>query len=228
MKLTVDIVILTIRDLELQVLLVRRGIAPWKGRWAIPGGFVHEKEGLEEAAKRELEEETGVSDVYLEQLYTFGEPKRDPRGRVVTVAYYALIPPDRFVPRGGSDADEAAWFPVSSLPSLAFDHARILATVVERLRGKLDYTSVGFGLLPAKFTLTDLQRVHEAILGREIEKRNFRRKILQKGLVQPLKEWRREGIQRPAQLFRFRARGQVPGIRSCADRRVGPAHLPPA
>jgi 8-oxo-dGTP diphosphatase len=200
-KLTVDIVLLTIRERRLHVLLIRRGVKPFEGKYAIPGGFVQEGESLEKAAARELAEETGVADVFLEQLYTFGDPGRDPRGRVVTVAYFALVPEAAEV-RGGSDAREAAWFPVEELPALAFDHGRVLDTALARLRGKLDYSNVGFGLLPAKFTLSELQAVHEAILGESLDKRNFRRKVAQRGIVKALKEWRATG-RKPAQLFRF-------------------------
>lgn len=204
-KVAVDVVIFTIRDSDLHVLLVRRAIAPFAGRYAIPGGFVHEDESLEDAARRELDEETGVRDVYLEQLYSFGDPGRDPRGRVVTVAYFALIAADRTALQAGSDADEAAWFPVDAPPSLAFDHGRILAYALERLRNKLEYTTVGFQLLPAKFTLGELQAVYEAILGRRVDKRNFRRKIALLAIVTPLKEHRATG-RKPARLYRFSAR----------------------
>lgn len=204
-RVTVDIVILTIREGALEVLLVRRAIPPFRGRWAIPGGFVLARESLEEAARRELEEETGVRDVWLEQLYSFGDVGRDPRGRVVTVAYFALLDAGRATVAAGSDAAEAAWFPVARPPRLAFDHDRILARAVERLRGKLDWTDVGFELLPREFTLGDLQKVHEAILGRPLDKRNFRRRVLERGVVTPLQKWRRHG-RRPARLFRFAAR----------------------
>jgi 8-oxo-dGTP diphosphatase len=157
MKVTVDIVIFTIQSEELKVLLVKRGIPPFKGQLALPGGFVHEDESLDEAAMRELREETGVSDVYLEQLYSFGEPGRDPRERIITVAYYALISADRSQLAAGTDTTEAAWWPVSKLPALAFDHRKILDYALERLRNKLEYTTVGFQLLPAKFSLTELQ-----------------------------------------------------------------------
>jgi 8-oxo-dGTP diphosphatase len=139
--------------------------------------------------------------VYLEQLYTFGEPKRDPRGRVITVAYYALAP-DTQVLRAGTDASDAAWFPIADLPALAFDHRKIVEYAHQRIRNKLDYTNVGFELLPDKFTLTELQLVHEAILGENLDKRNFRRKIIQKGIVKPTKEWQRTG-RKPAQFYRF-------------------------
>lgn len=201
MQVTVDVVIFTIQQSVLKVLLVKRRIDPFIGQFAIPGGFVLEDEDLEQAAARELKEETGVSDVYLEQLYSFGKPDRDPRGRVVTVAYFALISADRKL-KAGSDAAEAAWFPMDDLPPLAFDHATILNYALERLRNKLEYTTVGFQLLPEKFTLTELQEVYAAILGKELDKRNFRRKMSALRILKPLPEYRRGG-QRPAQLYRF-------------------------
>ena len=201
MQVTVDVVIFTIQQGVLKVLLVKRRIDPFIGQFAIPGGFVHEDEDLEQAALRELKEETGVSDVYLEQLYSFGKPDRDPRGRVITVAYFALISADRQL-KAGTDAAEAAWFPMDHLPSLAFDHATILNYALERLRNKLEYTTVGFQLLPSKFTLTELQEVYAAILGKKLDKRNFRRKMSLLKILKPLPEYRRGG-QRPAQLYRF-------------------------
>ena len=201
MQVTVDVVIFTIQQGVLKVLLVKRLIDPFIGQLAIPGGFVLEDEDLDQAAVRELREETGVSDVYLEQLYSFGKPDRDPRGRVVTVAYFALISPDRML-KAGTDAAEAAWYPMDDLPPLAFDHATILNYALERLRNKLEYTTVGFQLLPEKFTLTELQEVYAAILGKELDKRNFRRKMSVLKILKPLREYRRGG-QRPAQLYRF-------------------------
>lgn len=206
MRVTVDVVIFAVRGGALDVLLVRRGIPPFLGRWAIPGGFVLEEESVEGAARRELREETGVSDVYLEQLYTFGDPGRDPRGRVVTVAYFALIAADRAPLKAGTDAADARWFPMAKLPPLAFDHRRILDYALERLRNKLEYTTVGFQLLPRRFTLTELQRVYEAILGRRLDKRNFRRKMDLLGILKPAPGWRREGLRRPARLYAFAAR----------------------
>jgi len=201
---TVDIVIFTLRKGSLQVLLVKRGVPPFEGQYAIPGGYIRGDESLEEAALRELHEETGVRNVFLEQLYTFGDPKRDPRGRVITVAYYALIASDKLSLVAGADAAEAQWFPASSLPPLAFDHKSILDYGLERLRNKLEYTTVGFQLVPEKFTLGELQAVFEAILGRQLDKRNFRRKLSLLGILKPLREWQRTG-RKPAQLFRFAA-----------------------
>ena len=198
---TVDIVLFTIRERKLHLLLIRRLAEPFRGQFALPGGVVLEGESLDAAAKRELEEEAGVENVYLEQLYTFGDPGRDPRGRVVTVSYYALVPPMDTL-RSGTDAADAAWFPVADLPPLAFDHEGIVRYAHQRLRNKLDYTNVGFELLPAKFTLTELQFVYEAIGGESIDKRNFRRRILQRGIVKPTKEFRHTG-RKPAQIFRF-------------------------
>ena len=204
LRVTVDIVIFTARDKELQVLLVRRGVPPFQGLHAIPGGFIRSEESPEGAALRELYEEAGVRNVFLEQLYTFGDPGRDPRGRVITIAYYALAAADQITLAAGADAAEAGWFPLRALPALAFDHQKILDYAVGRLRNKLEYTTVGFELLPQKFTLVELQAVYEAILGRRLDKRNFRRKIALLRILKPLREWRKTG-RKPAQLYRFAA-----------------------
>jgi 8-oxo-dGTP diphosphatase len=201
LSVTVDIVLFSIRDRRLQLLVIKRLAKPFSGRYALPGGFVLEDESLDAAAVRELREETGVKNVYLEQLYTFGDPKRDPRGRVITIAYYALVPHTDAL-HAGTDAEEAAWFPVDDLPPLAFDHKKIVEYAHMRLRNKLDYTNVGFELLPEKFSLSELQLVHEAILGAPLDKRNFRRKLSQQGIVKPTKEMMKTG-RRPAQLFKF-------------------------
>jgi len=178
-------------------------VPPFEGRWALPGGFVRQGESLEHAARRELEEETGVRDVYLEQLYTFGDADRDPRGRIVTVAYYALLTGEAAPLKAGTDAGAAAWMPARKHPPLAFDHDRILTYALERLANKLDYTTVGFQLLPRKFTLSQLQRVYETVLGRSLDKRNFRRKLAILDVLTPLDEWVQDGPSRPAQLYRF-------------------------
>jgi 8-oxo-dGTP diphosphatase len=202
-QVTVDVVVFTVHRQCLNVLLIQRGIPPFKGQYALPGGFILANETLEAAAFRELKEETGTENVYLEQLYTFGDPKRDPRGRVVTVAYCALVPPDKSPLLAGTDASAAGWFPVAELPAVAFDHCKIIDYAVNRLRNKLEYTTVGFELLPKKFTLTALQMLHEAILGRALDKRNFRRKILALGLVKATKEMEATG-RKPARLYSFR------------------------
>jgi len=205
-SVAVDLVIFTVRDGALQVLLIERGAPPYKGQWALPGGFVLEPETLEEAARRELEEETGLRDVYLEQLYTFGDPDRDPRGRIVSVAYYALTPPAPL--HASTDAANAAWHPAARPPRLAFDHAKILRTGLERLRAKLGYSTVGFQLLPKQFTLTDLQSLYQAILERPLDKRNFRKKVLSLGLLKSEGRTRAAGAHRPARLYSF-ALGRV-------------------
>ena len=206
LQVTVDVVIFALRDWELQVLLIQRRLQPFEGEWALPGGFVRDGESLDAAARRELEEETGVRDVYLEQLYTFGEPDRDPRGRVVTVAYYALLTGDAVPLAAGTDAGAAMWMPARKHPPLAFDHEEILDYALQRLSNKLEYTTVGFKLLPRKFTLGQLQRVYETVLGRKLDKRNFRRKMSLLGILKPLDEWVQDGPSRPAQLHRFSAK----------------------
>lgn len=200
--LTVDCVVFGFDGTGLQVLLIKRGIEPFLGAWALPGGFVRMEEDLEDAARRELEEETSLRDVFLEQLRTFGTPGRDPRGRVVSVAWYALVRPDQHPAKGDTDASEAAWFPIGELPGLAFDHDEILAAALERLRGKIRYQPVGFELLPRHFTLTQIQALYEAILDRPIDKRNFRKKLLAFDFLTPLDEFT-SGAHRPARLHRF-------------------------
>lgn len=204
-SVTVDVVIFSLVEEDLRVLLIQRKHPPHQGMWAIPGGFVKMDESLEEAAVRELQEETGVTDVYIEQLYTFGEPNRDPRTRVITVAYFALVPYDAMRPRAGDDAAEAAWFSMWDLPELAFDHREILDYALTRVRYKLEYSSVGFQLLPDVFTLSELQRAYEIILGEQLDKRNFRRKILSSEILEETGKKKREGEGRPAMLYQYRS-----------------------
>lgn len=204
--LTVDCVVFGFDQAELKVLLIKRGLAPFKDKWALPGGFVRVDETVDNAARRELAEETNLHGVFLEQLYTFGSLNRDPRERVVTVAYYALVALAEHPPTGATDASEAAWFPVSEPPPLAFDHAEVLEMGIQRLRGKVRYEPIGFELLPEKFTLSQLQHLYEAVLQTTLDKRNFRKKLLSMGLLLPLKERTRTGAHRPAQLFRFDAK----------------------
>jgi len=204
-SVTVDVVIFSILDEMLKVLLIKRKAWPHEGMWAIPGGFVDIDESLEHAAYRELAEETGVSssDVYLEQLYTFGEPDRDPRTRVITVAYFALVSADKINPQAASDAADVGWFSVYDLPSLAFDHADILDYALTRLRYKLEYSAVGFQLLPEKFTLRELQDTYEIVLGTPLDKGNFRSKLRKTNVVEMVDGYRDTG-GRPARLYRFR------------------------
>ncbi|HYI00607.1 NUDIX hydrolase [Hyalangium sp.] len=201
--LTVDCVVFGMDEGDLKVLLIQRGLEPFVGKWALPGGFVRMEESLDEAARRELEEEAGIRPSHMEQLYTFGEPGRDPRGRVVTVAYFALVKLSDHRVHASTDAREAAWFSVWDTPKLAFDHAEILGTALQRLKGKVRYQPIGFELLPPKFTLTQLQRLYEIILERTLDKRNFRKKILSMDLLEELDEVEQDVSHRAARLYRF-------------------------
>ncbi len=205
---TVDIILFTFAENDLKVLLIERKHDPFAATWALPGGFVEIDEDLEDAALRELAEETNVTEVYLEQLYTFGEPGRDPRTRVITVAYFALLSNDqvaRLQILGASDATHARWWSMYSLPPLAFDHDRILQYALQRLRWKLEWTALGFLLLPKEFTLSELQKVYETVLNEPLDKRNFRRKILATDVLEETGNIR-EGDHRPAKLYRFTAK----------------------
>jgi 8-oxo-dGTP diphosphatase len=203
-SITVDVVVFALRERDLHVLLVQRNNDPFAGQWAIPGGFVNDNEPLEAAARRELQEETGLHNVYLEQLYTFGDPHRDPRGRVISVAYFALVRADEHQIAGADDARDAQWFNVTELPLLAFDHDRILRFALDRLQSKLEYTTLAFQLLPAHFTLPELQQTYEQILGEQLDRGNFYRKIKESDVLEPIGR-QREGKGRPAALYRFRA-----------------------
>ncbi|MCF7835096.1 NUDIX hydrolase [Candidatus Gracilibacteria bacterium] len=203
---TVDNVIFSIIKDKLQVLLIKRLIDPYKNQRAIPGGFVYDNEDCQTAAYRELEEETNVKNVYLEQLYTFSDPKRDPRGRVVSIAYMALISRENILIKAGSDAAEVKFFPVKSLPKLAFDHKKILDYAIQRLKWKMEYTNVAQYILPSKFTLSQLQNVYETILNQKFDVRNFRKKIDKLGIVKETGE-KEIGVQnRPAKLYQFRSK----------------------
>ena len=209
----VDVAVFTVLDRRLQVLLVQPRTGPFADQWALPGGRVHVDESLDDAARRELAAQTGLRDVYLEQLYTFGSPQRDPRNRVVSVAYVALIPhggrlvapPAAVADAPGGKYAHVAWRPVRRLPPLAYDHATVVRTALARLRAKLTYTNLVYTLLPDAFTLGELQEMYEAILGRTLDRRNFRKKILSLGLLRRLDRQRR-GPHRPAALHAFRHR----------------------
>jgi 8-oxo-dGTP diphosphatase len=201
--LTVDCVVFGLDDSDLKVLLIQRDLPPFAGGWALPGGFVHVDEDLETAARRELEEETSLTKVYLEQLFSFGERDRDPRERVVSVAYYALVKLSDHRVRAATDARHAAWFAAQDLPTLAFDHDRIVAMALTRLKGKVKYQPIGFELLPPKFTLSQLQRLYEVVLETPLDKRNFRKKILAMELLEELDEIEEDVAHRAARLYRF-------------------------
>lgn len=202
-SVTVDVLVFTIDKNILKVLLVKRGIEPFKGQWAIPGGFIKINESLEDAARRELLQETGLKNIYMEQLYSFGDPKRDPRERVVTIAYMALIPNENLKLRATTDASDVAWFSIKSLPDLAFDHNKILKYALERLKSKIEYSNIVNGLLTEKFRLSELQKVYEVILGKKLDKRNFRKRMLSLGLLKATGEKEMEGAHRPAMLYKF-------------------------
>ena len=201
--LTVDCVVFGLDDEDLKVLLIQRGLEPFKGHWALPGGFVNVGEDVECAARRELREETGLAGVFLEQLYTFSDPDRDPREHVVTVAHYALVNLREHRVQASTDASNAAWFSIDDVSSLAFDHAAILAKAYERLRGKIRYQPIGFELLPTRFPLRTLQAMYEKILDRSLDKRNFRKKILGMGILKELNEIETDVSHRAARLYRF-------------------------
>ena len=201
--LTVDAVVFGLAEDALKVLLIQRARPPFARRWALPGGFVEIDETLDDAVCRELQEETGLRDIYFEQLYTFGAVKRDPRERVVSVAYYALVQLADHRPRAADDARRAEWFPVGRTPPLAFDHRRILDVARQRLSAKVRYQPIGFELLARKFTLGQLQRLYEIILDRTLDKRNFRRKISKLDILVPLDETETSVPHRAARLYRF-------------------------
>ena len=203
---TVDCVVFGLDDEDLKVLLIRRDLPPFENKWALPGGFVRINETLDEAARRELQEETSLERVFLEQLYTFGGIDRDPRERVITVAYYALVRLSDHRVQAATDARDAVWFAMDDLPPLAFDHDQILETAHQRLQGKVRYQPIGFELLPPKFTLTQLQKLYEIVLGRVLDKRNFRKKIQGMGILEELDEVEKDVAHRAARLYRFNKR----------------------
>ncbi len=204
-EVTTDVVIFTIKDGKLKVLLVKRAHEPFKGKWAIPGGFIRISETIDAAALRILKEKTNVQNIYLEQLYTFGDPLRHPTARVITCAYFALIRSDDIVLsfEDNSEITEVQWHPVYDLPPLAFDHKEIIEYSLKRVRERLEFCPIAFQLLPEKFTLTELQKSYELILDKKLDKRNFRKKFLALSILKELDECTKSGSKRPARLYSF-------------------------
>jgi 8-oxo-dGTP diphosphatase len=201
---TVDLSIFTVDENSLKVMLVKRADAPFAGEWSLPGGFLKTGESLDEAARRVLPEKTSVRNVYLEQLYTFGDPGRDPRARVITVTYFALIPWKKLAQPGSTKVTDLMWSPVNCLPGLAFDHNEILDYAVRRLRSKVSYSNIVYGLMPEQFRLSELQAMYEAITTARLDKRNFRKKMLATGLLQETGKKDYAGAHRPAMLYKFK------------------------
>ena len=201
--LTTDCVVFGLDEDDLKILLIQRDIAPFEGEWALPGGFIRMGESVDDCARRELEEETGLKGIFLEQLYTLGLSDRDPREHVVTVAYYALVNLIDHAPKAATDARNAAWFALDDMPDLAFDHDEILSAARDRLKGKVRYQPIGFELLPKKFTLFQLQRVYEIVLESKIDKRNFRKKVSKLGILIETDEVEKDVPHRAAKLYRF-------------------------
>jgi len=204
-KVAVDAVVFGYTSKEgLSVLLIKRNINPFKNTWALPGGLVGNDESLEDAVQRELKEETGISINYLEQLYSFGKPGRDPRNRVISITYYGLVKPDAFEIEAATDAAEAAWFNIKKIPQLAFDHQAIISAAHDRLKNKILYQPVGFELLEERFPFSELEKLYMAVLDREIDRRNFKKKVIKFGFLEETAEKQiLEGAGRPGNLFRF-------------------------
>ena len=200
-SVTTDCVIFGFDGGKLKVLLVERGLEPYKGRWAFPGGFVKMDESCEEGALRELEEETALKDTYVQQFHTYSDPNRDPRERVITVAFFALVRIQEV--EAGDDANKAQWFAIDEVPQLAFDHDVILRDALKRLRERIHFQPIGFELLPEKFTMRQLQNLYEAILDVHFDRGNFSKKMLHFNILTPLEETVRPTPKREARLYRF-------------------------
>ncbi|NOT75070.1 MAG: NUDIX hydrolase [Cyclobacteriaceae bacterium] len=203
-KISVDAVVFGYDPVEgVSVLLITRKFEPFQKFWALPGGLVKNDESLEEAVHRELKEEAGIDVNYLEQLYSFGKPERDPRNRVISVAYYGLVRPKDFHISAQTDAEDVAWFNIRKLPKLAFDHKQIVDLAIKRLQGKIAYEPIGFELLDKKFPFSDLEKLYQALLGRDLDRRNFKKKIIGYGFLEELEESVQRGVGRPAALYQF-------------------------
>lgn len=204
-KVAVDAVVFGYTSKEgLSILLINRDVGPYKNFWALPGGLILDTESIEEAVERELKEETGVQINYLEQLYSFGKPDRDPRNRVISITYYGLVRPDVFELKASTDANDAKWFNIKSLPKLSFDHDEIIAMAIERVKAKVTYEPIGFELLDKKFPFSELEKLYLTILDRPIDRRNFKKKIMKFGLLAETSEKQKlSGAGRPGNLFKF-------------------------
>lgn len=203
-KVAVDVIVFGYTNNELQVLLIKQKFGQLRNQWALVGGFVKDNESLSAAVNRELKEETGISVNYLEQLYSFGDDiQRDPRCRVISIAYFGLVNSTKFILTADTDAEDAQWFGINNLPKLAFDHHLILKKAHERLKNKLVYTPVGFDLLPREFLFSDLENLYTTILEKEIDRRNFRKKIVSLAIVEETNKFGNKGAGRPAKLFKF-------------------------
>lgn len=203
-KLAVDAIVFGYENKELFILLIKQKYGPFKNQWALPGGLVKDDESLQTAVCRELKEETGINVDYLEQLYTFGDDiKRDPRNRVISVAYFALANPDKLILKADTDAEDAQWFNLKDIPNLAFDHEKIVQVAKARLQAKIHYEPIGFDLLKPEFPFSDLEHLYKTILEQEIDRRNFRKKILSLGLVEETDKIHKPSAGRPSKLFRF-------------------------
>lgn len=200
---SIDIVVFTIEDNTLKFLTIKRANEPFKGVSTLPGGFLHEKETTIEAAKRILKDKVGLEKIYLEQLYSFDDPKRDPRGPVLSISYFALAPKEDLILKSSSTTQNPKFMPIKNVGPLAFDHKEILKYAYERLRGKLEYTNIAQSLLPKEFTFTELQNIYETIFAKPLDKRNFRKKIERLGLIKATKKKVKRGRQRPALLYTF-------------------------
>ena len=211
--LTTNVVVFSLRDEQLKLLLVRRRNAPFQGYWSLPGGVVGEDEDIEANANAKLEEGTGVSGLYLEQLCTFGAPDRDPRERVVSIAYYALVASKRLRLRTDEHSEGVGWFALDELPELAFDHGRMVETAHQRLASKLEYSTIAFQFMPERFTLSELQNVYQIILNCDLDKRNFRKRMLAMDQIRQTPEVRKNGSHRPARLYRVNNPHEVQIIR---------------
>ncbi len=203
-KVSIDAVVFGYHSADgLSLLLIKRKIDPYKGMWALPGGLIKNEESIEEAVQRELEEETGIRVSFLEQLYTFGNVDRDPRNRVVSISYYALVKPDHLKLQASTDAEEARWFAIEKLPPLAFDHHKIFDVAIKRLRNKVLYQPIGFDLLDEKFPFSELEKLYRAIFEKDFDRRNFRKKIMKLNILEQLDEKQQMKVGRPGPIYRF-------------------------